>query len=110
MPLNRLWPEALFYSGLRKIGQRLRKREMKEKILETVSGVIHYWINDIRPDRKTLVFLPGLTADHHLFDRQTEAFEKEFNLLAWDAPGEVHWRIKTESGYGGDYDRYIHAQ
>ena len=59
---------------------------MKEKILETVSGVIHYWINEIRPDRKTLVFLPGLTADHHLFDRQTEAFEKEFNLLAWDAP------------------------
>ena len=62
---------------------------MKEKILETVSGVIHYWINEIRPDRKTLVFLPGLTADHHLFDRQTEAFEKEFNLLAWDAPGHA---------------------
>ena len=62
---------------------------MKDKILETVSGVIHYWINDIRPDRKTLVFLPGLTADHHLFDRQTEAFEKEFNLLAWDAPGHA---------------------
>ena len=50
---------------------------MKEKIFKTVSGAIHYRTNDILPNRKTLVFLPGLTADHHLFDRQTEAFEKE---------------------------------
>ena len=62
---------------------------MKEKILKTVSGAIHYWTNDILPNRKTLVFLPGLTADHHLFDRQTEAFEKECNLLTWDAPGHA---------------------
>ena len=62
---------------------------MKEKILKTVSGAIHYWTNDILPNRKTLVFLPGLTADHHLFDRQIEAFEKEYNLFTWDAPGHA---------------------
>ena len=62
---------------------------MKEKIFKTVSGTIHYWTNDILLSRKTLVFLPGLTADHHLFDRQTEAFEKEYNLLTWDAPGHA---------------------
>ena len=76
---------------------------MTEKIFETSSGVIHYWTNDLCPGRKTLVFLPGLTADHHLFDRQFEAFEKEynvtgkelvteqlqFNLLTWDAPGHA---------------------
>ncbi len=62
---------------------------MREKTLETTSGTIHYWTNEICPGRKTLVFLPGLTADHHLFDRQTEAFEKEYNLLTWDAPGHA---------------------
>ena len=62
---------------------------MKEKILKTPSGAIHYWTNEILLSRKTLVFLPGLTADHHLFDRQTESFENEYNLLTWDAPGHA---------------------
>ena len=43
---------------------------MTEKTYETASGTIHYWTSDIIPGRKTLVFLPGLTADHHLFDKQ----------------------------------------
>ena len=42
---------------------------MTEHIYETKSGSIHYWINDIQPNRITLVMLPGLTADHHLFNR-----------------------------------------
>ena len=62
---------------------------MTEKEFETASGTIHYWMNDFVPPRKTLVFLPGLTADHHLFDRQIEVFEKEYNLLTWDAPGHA---------------------
>ena len=62
---------------------------MNEKTFTASSGVIHYWTDEIRPDRRTLVFLPGLTADHHLFDRQIEAFGKEFNILTWDAPGHA---------------------
>ena len=62
---------------------------MTEKVFETVSGMIHYWTNEIRPDRRTLVLLPGLTADHHLFDRQIEAFEQAFGILTWDAPGHA---------------------
>ncbi len=62
---------------------------MTERIFETSLGMIHYWMNEIRSDRKTLVFLPGLTADHHLFDRQFEIFEEEFNILTWDAPGHA---------------------
>ncbi|MBQ7994015.1 MAG: alpha/beta hydrolase [Solobacterium sp.] len=62
---------------------------MLEKTFRTLSGIIHYWTNDIRSDRRTLVFLPGLTADHRLFDKQTEAFEDDFNLLSWDAPGHA---------------------
>ena len=38
---------------------------MLEKTLETSSGVIHYWINEInKQSRIALIFLPGLTADH----------------------------------------------
>ncbi|MCR5089337.1 MAG: alpha/beta hydrolase [Oscillospiraceae bacterium] len=62
---------------------------MTEKTYYTASGTIHYWTNEIRGGRQTLVFLPGLTADHRLFDKQTEAFEQEFSILTWDAPGHA---------------------
>ena len=62
---------------------------MNEKIYETGSGPIHYYTNGLRPGRETLVLLPGLTADHHLFDKQLEAFDGAFNLLTWDAPGHA---------------------
>lgn len=49
-------------------------------------GTIHYWINICKPDGKWIVFLPGLTADHHLFDKQMEHFAGKYNLFVWDAP------------------------
>ena len=70
---------------------------MTKKTYETECGVIRYWTNDIQPGRRTLVFLPGLTADHRLFDKQIEAFKDEFNVLVWDAPGH------NESGERGHY-------
>lgn len=59
---------------------------MTEKTFAAPGGVIHYWVGgaDSAP---ALVLLPGLTADHRLFDRQVEAFEGKYRLLAWDAPG-----------------------
>ena len=45
-----------------------------KKTYNTPSGVIHYWINKIEADVVTLVFLPGLTADHRLFEKQIEHF------------------------------------
>ena len=60
---------------------------MTEKTHAVPNGVIHYWMNDFQQGRAVLVFLPGLTADHRLFDKQVEAFESTYNLLAWDAPG-----------------------
>ncbi len=62
---------------------------MKEKIYTTPKGDIHYWINDFIPNRKTLIFLPGLTADHRLFDLQVEHFKNICNVLVWDAPGHA---------------------
>ena len=62
---------------------------MQEKIHETASGCIHYWLDMIGNELPTLVFLPGLTADHRLFDPQIPYFEKRCNLLVWDAPGHA---------------------
>jgi len=55
----------------------------------TPSGTIHYWVDHIGPDALTLVFLPGLTADHRLFEKQLSFFRGKYNLFVWDAPGHA---------------------
>ena len=63
---------------------------MLEKTYQTPCGDIHYWINpDAENDRPQLVFLPGLTADHRLFDKQIEYFEGKYPVFVWDAPGHA---------------------
>lgn len=63
---------------------------MITKTYQTSKGTIHYWIgNKIDGMKTTLVFLPGLTADHRLFDKQIEYFEDKYNVLVWDAPGHA---------------------
>ena len=63
---------------------------MIEKTYETSSGVIHYWTNDMYASAKrALIFLPGLTADHRLFDKQIEYFKDKYRVLVWDAPGHA---------------------
>ena len=59
---------------------------MKEKTYETRCGTIHYWTNEIKSTSPSLVFLPGLTADHRLFNKQIEFFEDKYNVFVWDAP------------------------
>ena len=71
---------------------------MLEKIQATPLGDIHYW-TDGEPQNSpyTLVFLPGLTADHRLFDRQMEYFSGKYPLLVWDAPGHgASWPFQLE--------------
>lgn len=62
---------------------------MIEKTYTTSSGAIHYWIHIIGADIATLVFLPGLTADHRLFDKQIEYFKSRYNVFVWDAPAHA---------------------
>lgn len=63
---------------------------MIEKIHETRCGNIHYWISEnIQSDLVTLLFLPGLTADHRLFEKQIEYFESKYNVFVWDAPAHA---------------------
>lgn len=68
-------------------------KNMIEKVYKTEKGNIHYWISDqIKKDAVSLIFLPGLTADHRLFDKQIEYFEGRYNIFVWDAPGhEASW-------------------
>ncbi|MDD6426643.1 MAG: alpha/beta hydrolase, partial [Gemmiger formicilis] len=62
---------------------------MKEKTYHTRCGTIHYWASVSNPDTITLVLLPGLTADHRLFDKQIQHFENKYNVVVWDAPAHA---------------------
>lgn len=61
---------------------------MEERVYQTSCGPIHYWLDRLSTeDRRVLAFLPGLTADHRLFEKQIEYFRGKYNLFVWDAPG-----------------------
>ena len=62
---------------------------LKGNTYQTSCGTIHYWSSILNLDTITLVFLPGLTADHRLFDKQIECFEGKYNILVWDAPAHA---------------------
>ena len=63
---------------------------MIEKILPTRCGEIHYWTNvNLTREKCALIFLPGLTADHRLFEKQIEYFAVNHRVLVWDAPGHA---------------------
>ena len=61
---------------------------MEEKQYKTSHGTIHYWAGG-RGGGLSLIFLPGLTADHRLFDRQVEYFAEKYGVFVWDAPGHA---------------------
>lgn len=63
---------------------------MTEKIYTTPAGVIHYWVTQpAQPKGVQLIFLPGLTADHRLFEKQIAYFKNKYTTLVWDAPGHA---------------------
>ena len=84
------------------------RMNMIEKQYSTPLGSIHYWVNDYQPSRPTLVLLPGLTADHRLFDKQVAAFSQECNILVWDAPGHAASRPFELTFYLADKARWLH--
>lgn len=62
---------------------------LQSREYQTRCGTIHYWVNKMEDKKVTLVFLPGLTADHHLFDKQIAYFEEKYSVFVWDAPGHA---------------------
>ena len=59
---------------------------MEQRVYKTESGDIVYWIGRRGAGLPWLVFLPGLSADHTLFEKQTAYFSGRYNCLVWDAP------------------------
>lgn len=60
--------------------------KLTKKPYETGHGRIVYWVSRVGQEAPWLVFLPGLTADHTLFERQMEALSDAYNCFVWDAP------------------------
>lgn len=58
---------------------------LEEKYINSEYGTTYYWVSRCEGNIN-LVFLPGLTADHTLFEKQVEYFEGRYNLLVWDCP------------------------
>ena len=70
---------------------------MMEKVYHTDHGPVHYWLDAPERSQLTMVFLPGLTADHRLFDKQIEYFRGRYNVLTWDAPGHAaSWPFRLD--------------
>lgn len=82
---------------------------MVEKIFHTSFGDIRYWVNAAGEARPWLVFLPGLTADHRLFDKQIEYFEGKYNCLVWDAPAHGGSRPFRLEFYMDQLTEYLHS-
>ena len=58
---------------------------LKEKTVSSNHGTTYYWTNEIE-SAISLIFLPGLTVDHRLFESQLVFFKDEFKVLVWDCP------------------------
>ena len=77
--------KSVVYSNAEGLGERMQQK-IKEMLIK------------IKDKQKiTLVFLPGLTADHRLFEKQTEYFEKRQNVFVWDAPSHALSRPFTNN-------------
>ena len=82
---------------------------MMRKALETPLGTIVYWVSEkVDPTLPWLVFLPGLTADHRLFERQIAHFESRANCLVWDPPAHNESRPFELDFTMDDMARWVH--
>jgi pimeloyl-ACP methyl ester carboxylesterase len=83
---------------------------MDERVFTTKSGSVHYWVDKTAgPDAVWLIFLPGLTADHTLFDAQMSHFSGKANCLVWDAPAHGASRPYPLDFTMDDYARILHV-
>lgn len=80
----------------------------EERRFHTMHGDIRYWVNRAPEDRPWLVFLPGLTADHRLFDKQLPYFAETYSCLVWDAPAHAASRPFALAFSIEDLARWLH--
>ena len=82
---------------------------MDARSFDTGDGRVCYWIDDIAgAGAPWLVFLPGLTADHTLFDAQMAHFSGKARCFVWDAPAHGASRPFPLNFSMDDYARILH--
>lgn len=69
---------------------------LTEKSIISENGQTFYWTSQKAKD-VTLVFLPGLTADHTLFEKQILYFQDQYNIIVWDCP--CHGKSRPYKGF-----------
>lgn len=83
---------------------------LHERVYHTSSGNVFYWVDaSADTDAPWLVFLPGLTADHTMFDAQMAYFSGKANCLVWDAPAHGKSRPYPLDFSMDDCARILHA-
>lgn len=83
---------------------------LHERVYHTSNGNVFYWIDaSADTDAPWLVFLPGLTADHTMFDAQMAYFSGKANCLVWDAPAHGKSRPYPLDFSMDDCARILHA-
>ena len=85
---------------------------MTEKIYHSPIGQIHYWVSRAACNNTSetpwLIFLPGLTANHTMFEMQIAQFQDSCNCLVWDAPAHGTSRPASLHFTLADMARYLH--
>ena len=82
---------------------------MNSRSHTTDNGAICYWVDAAAGTAAPwIVFLPGLTADHTLFDAQMAFFSGKTNCLVWDAPAHGESRPFPLDFTMDDYARWLH--
>ena len=71
---------------------------MEQKSIRSERGETFYW-TEKAGSPFALVFLPGLSADHRLFDKQTEEFSGKYDIVVWDAPAHGRSRPYRDFTY-----------
>ena len=71
---------------------------MRKREFETERGALRYWVSENDEETAQLVFLPGLTADHRLFNKQVDYFSQRARCLVWDPPSHhvVFYRLRRQ--------------
>ena len=71
-------------------------------------GRICYWVSRVSEEAPWLVFLPGLSADHTLFEKQMEELSDTYNCFVWDAPAHGGSRPFEKNFDMFDMAEYLH--
>jgi len=67
------------------MNNRGSENPLLEKSIISENGKTYYWVNKADSE-VTIVFLPGLTANHSLYEKQIAFFRDKYNLIVWDCP------------------------